>query len=212
LIIVLVIEFFCLPKGKLTGNGERKKLPGIPGNVMFLGSIGFLFYAFIAVYNTNISMLVTQRSFGATAEASYASMSYTFAGMLAGFAVGKIMDRLNHRTIPFSLILSVLGLMICVLSTNLIFLCIGGMLCGAAFSIFTPAGNYYAVEKSAPDQQAFHISLFSSASNLGMALSPILIGTLSALLHTGITIKFVLAALVCALLSVIAIKKYREKQ
>lgn len=209
-IVVLVIEIICLPKGKLEIKKSGQETGRIPGNVWFYAILGFLVYVFINVYNSNVSMLVEQRSFGGPVEASYASMCYTFAGMIAGCFTGMIISRIKERVFIMSVLLALAGLLLSFLGGKLWLLCLGGMLCGAAFSTFTPAGNFYAAQSGGEQSRSICIAIFSSVSNFGQAVSPVLVG----LLMRPLTIeqRFLGAAaafVVIALIAVVGIRHFK---
>lgn len=176
---ILLIDWFCLPKGKLDGKqaqrGARRK---IPGEVWFYGILGFFVYLFITVYQSNVPMLVEIRSMGGPAESSYASMSYTFAGMIAGCLTGKIIGKIGRRIFPGAVLLALVGMTVGFFSGQLFMLCLAGMFCGAAFSTFTPAGNFYAAQGGGDQNRSVCIAIFTSFSNFGQAVSPIVIGFL----------------------------------
>ena len=175
-ILILVIDLLWLPLGNLEvkkDNGSRKER--VPLQVWFYALAGFLVYLFITVYNSNISMLVEIRAFGGSVEASYASMSYTFAGMIAGCISGYIIPKMKEYTFVLSTVMAAIGMLLAFFSSNLLVLCAGGLFCGAAFSTFTPAGNYFAAQKAGHNNRSFCIAIFTSISNLGQAISPLVI-------------------------------------
>jgi len=178
-IAVIIIDFICLPKGKLDRRsgycGRREK---IPGRVWFYALSGFVLYVFVIVYNTNISVLVNIRGLGGPVEASWASMCYTFAGMIAGCMTGFLISRFGQYIFLFSSILALAGMSIAYVGGSLWMLCLAGMFCGAAFSSFTPAGNFYAAESAGKHNRSVCIAVFTSVSNLGQALSPVLVAWL----------------------------------
>ena len=175
-ILIVVIDLLWLPQGKLeikkAGNGNKER---IPFQVWFYALTGFLVYIFITVYNSNISMLVGIREFGGAVEASYATMCYTFAGMIAGCVSGYLIPKLKEYTFVLSTLMAAVGMMLAFLSGHLLALYAGGLFCGAAFSTFTPAGNYFAAQKAEQNNRSFCIAVFTSISNLGQAVSPLVI-------------------------------------
>lgn len=175
-ILILAIDLLWLPLGNLEvkkDNGGRKER--VPLQIWFYALVGFLVYIFITVYNSNISILVGIREFGGSVEASYASMSYTFAGMIAGCISGYLIPKMKEYTFVLSAVMAAAGMLLAFFSGNLLILCAGGLFCGAAFSIFTPAGNYFAAQKAGHNNRSFCIAIFTSVSNLGQAVSPLVI-------------------------------------
>ena len=175
-LLILAIDLLWLPLGNLEvkkDNVSRKER--VPLQVWFYALAGFLVYLFITVYNSNISMLVGIREFGGSVEASYASMSYTFAGMVAGCMSGYIIHIMKEYTFVLSTVMAAVGMLLAFFCSDLLVLCAGGLFCGAAFSTFTPAGNYFAAQKAGANNRSFCIAIFTSVSNLGQAVSPLVI-------------------------------------
>lgn len=176
---ILAVDLFCLPKGKLDGKrtkGEARQ--PVPKEVWFYAILGFFVYLFITVYQSNVPMLVEIRSMGGPAESSYASMSYTFAGMVAGCLTGRIIGKIGRRIFPAAVLLAMAGMTLGFFSGQLWMLCLAGMFGGAAFSTFTPAGNFYAALRGKDRNRSVCIAVFTSFSNFGQAVSPLVIGVL----------------------------------
>lgn len=178
-VVIIVIDIFCLPKGKLEQKEEKGEGRGrVPGSVWFVAILGFLVYAFINIYNSNVSMLVEIRSLGGPVEASYASMCNTFAGMIAGCLTGIVIPKVKRHIFTIATLLALAGMAVTFFFGELWGLCLGGMLCGASFATYTPAGSFYAAQDAGEDNRSLCIAIVSSVSNLGQAISPILIAIL----------------------------------
>ena len=207
-ILILVIDLLWLPLGNLEvkkDNGSRKER--VPLQVWCYALAGFLVYLFITVYNSNISMLVGIREFGGSVEASYASMSYTFAGMIAGCISGYIIPKMKEYTFVLSTVMAAIGMLLAFFSSNLLVLCAGGLFCGAAFSTFTPAGNYFAAQKAGHNNRSFCIAIFTSISNLGQAISPLVIALIMKPL--SIVQRFLGAAVAFAVITAFVLARVR---
>ena len=85
---------------------------------------------------------------------------------------------LNSRIFPGAVLLALVGMTVGFFSGQLFMLCLAGMFCGAAFSTFTPAGNFYAAQVGGDQNRSICIAIFTSFSNFGQAVSPIVIGFL----------------------------------
>ncbi len=200
--VIFVIEAICLPKGSLDAKIPRGHASApIPGKVWFLSCIGFIFGIMILTFNSNISMLITERSLGGTLEASYASIFYNFAGVIAGCVTGFVIRNLREHIFSCGLILAITGMLVCYLGSRLGLLCIGAILCGAAFSVFVPAGNYFAAHYASNHNRSFSIAVFNAGDSLGLFLSPIIISALFG--NFTIPQKFLCAAIsLCILLGI----------
>lgn len=175
--ILLIVELFCLPKGKLDRKKEtHEQKAAIPKSILFFTVTTFAFCIFIYVFNSNVSLLVDMRSMGGTVETSYASMCYNLAGMVAGCITGFVITKVKEHIFSCGIFLGLMGSLLCFIAPNLGILCIGGILCGAAFAVVVPAGNYFASINSADYNRTFCISLFNAGSALGQFFSPLFFG------------------------------------
>lgn len=208
-IVVLIIEFICIPKGYLEKKQTEKiQKVHIPKTIWFIAILGFIVYAFITVYNSNVAMLVDVRGLGNAAQAGLAATSYTLAGAVAGAFTGILTKKMHEYVFIFISGLAIIGMLLCFFSTTLPILCIGGMFCGASFSVFTAASNFFATLNAGEQNNSICLSMFSALANLGQAVSPLLIGfvlgfasTEQKFLYTGIIFIFII------IFSLIGIKK-----
>lgn len=199
-IVVLIIEFICIPKGYLEEKqSEKKGKIFIPKTIWFIAILGFIVYAFITVYNSNVAMLVEARAFGNAAQAGLAATSYTLAGAIAGAFTGPLIKKMNEHVFIFVSGLAIIGMLLCFFSTTLPMLCVGGMFCGASFSVFTAASNFFATLNAGEQNKSICLSMFSALANLGQAVSPLLIGLVlgfasleQKFLYTGIIFIFII--------------------
>jgi len=211
IVVVLILELLYLPKGNLEAKrseglaeGEKSKAK-IPGVVWFIGVLGFVVYVFIAVYNSNVSVMVELRNFGSTQESSYAAALYMGAGAIAGIFAGPLIKKMHLRIYVLLMLLMALGFIVSFFSSNLVLLCIGGMLAGGAYAMFNATSNFFAADLSGGRNTSMCLSVFSSLANLGMAISPIIISFIMMPLSiegrfgcTGIVFAvLVLAVLLC---------------
>lgn len=206
ILAILILEFFLLPKGKLSQRKEKtEQKERIPNIILFYSAFVFLYGILIYTYNTNISLLVDVRSLGGTVEASYASICYNLAGMAAGCITGLIITKIKEHTFSIGLLAGSLGMLLCYIGSSFVLLCLGGALCGISFSTLVPAGNYFASVKSTDYNRTFCIALFNSGNNLGQFFSPVFFG--SAMAAFSIEQRFWVAGVGLAiLLAVMAVQ------
>lgn len=203
-IVVLIIEFICIPKGYLEEKQSQKAGKAhIPVSIWFIAILGFIVYAFITVYNSNVAMLVDIRGFGSAAQASVAATCYTLAGAVAGSFTGVLIKKLNEYVFVLNGAMAIAGMFICFISESLPVLCVGGMLCGASFSVFTAASNFFATKYAGEQNKSVCLAMFSSLANLGQAVSPVLIGLIlffatleQKFLYTGIIFFIIIAFMI----------------
>lgn len=210
-IVILVINIFCLPKGELEvpteNKGQAAKGSGkLPGIIWFYSIFGFLIYVFVNVYNSNISMLLDIRSLGGAVEASYASMCYNLAGMVAGCLTGSFINWIQKKVFILAAFLAAAGMLVTFVSHNLPGVAIGGAFCGIAFALFTPSGNFFASQCAGDGNRSLCIAIFTSVSNFGQALSPLIIAFLMQL--CTLEQRFLWSGVACVLIAILGIVKF----
>lgn len=182
IVVALVIELVCLPKGNLDqreteGDGKKEaRKQHVPAGVWFCGITGFFFFMFLTIFNTGISMLMNDRGIGGSQEASYASMCYTFTGLVMGCLAGLLIAKFREYTFVLCCGMACIGMLLIFVSGGLGLAFIGSAFCGGAFAVFNPTGNYFAVQQAGAGNRSICIAVYSSASSLGQAISPICIG------------------------------------
>ena len=218
-IVCMVIMIICLPKGELEKRLDDTSLEiyqskstaektGVPSGVWFYSITGFVVFLCVAVFNSNISVVVELRQLGGVLESSHASMCYTLAGMLVGCIVGFLLERIKSIFIIITA-MGCAGMLIAYFGDSLGALYIGGMFCGATFSGFTPSGNHYVALQANRSNRALCIAIFTSVVTLGMAVSPVVVAWL--LGRFSIEHRFLGAGIAFAALMMVFILK-REKE
>lgn len=217
---LLVIPFFVLvilflPKGILEVSPADKKDGRLPVFVWYLSLIGFLFYVCQNTFNTNVSLLMAQEQIGSTQTAGFATSFYTFGGLLSGILLGQLMSILRNYSVPASILSSCIGLFLTFIGQSAPVILIGGFLVGFGFSMFTPAGTLLVAEHVPESQRSFSIAVFSSCSNIGSALSPVIINACALTVGTTFRSKFAFAAaalLVITALTILQIFAGKRRQ
>ncbi len=214
--LLLIIEFFCLPKGKLDKKKEKKqKKDAVPGKVWFCAFILLAQAFMIAVFLSNISMLIELRQLGSTVLAGYTNTIYNFAGMFAGIITGRIVLKTKESIFPVGLLSGVLGMLFCYFGNHLILLFLGGALVGCCFSILTPAANHFASIYASDYNRSLCIALVNAGNSLGLFASPLLYGIAlkNIPLETRIPLVFLISAIGLLILTVFSIiVLYKEKR
>lgn len=210
----LIVAVRCLPKGILETAPAKKTRGGIPGYVWFMSLIGFLFYVFQNIYNTNIALYMEETGLGSAQTASIATSLNTFGGILAGVLLGQVMTVMKKHTITVAVITSGVGLLLAFAGTSLPLIIFGGFLVGFGFSSFTPAGTCLVSENVAAQQRSMAIAVFSASTNVGAALSPVIVNAMTEVIApgAGVEIKFIVGAVVLGIVACLAAAKiFMEK-
>lgn len=205
---ILIVEFFCLPKGKLDPKKEKSQNHiAIPAKIWYFTLIDFAGAFMVAVFISNISMLVELRHLGSTVQAGYSTTVYNFVGIFAGIITGRIITHIREWILPAGVVFGFLGMLSCYFGNHLIILCAGGALCGCYFSIVTPAANYFASVYASDYNRSLCIALVNAGTSMGLFLSPLIYGTLLKTLPTEIRIPsaFLIAGIGFLVIGVITI-------
>lgn len=194
LIPCFIVALCCLPKGTLDAKEQSKGGLHIPGYVWIMSLLGFLFYALQNTFNTNISLYMAETGLGSTQTAGIATSLNTFAGLIAGCLLTRVMNRLKQYTVPAAFLLAAIGLFLSWQGGSLIIVLAGGILIGFGFSTYTPAGSCLVSEHVDESGRSMSLALFSASSNLGAALSPVIVNTVSGWCGPTVRIKFFVSA------------------
>lgn len=209
LIPIIICEIIFLPKGHLdqeeAGAGEEvKQSKRMSKQVWIIALTGFVFYVCINAINNNAAMLVAERSIGGAVEASYITTCYTIAGLVTGLFAGKIVMKLQRKSIAAAYILGAAGLLIVYAGTSVPFICIGAFIAGVGFCIFASTANFHVSEMSTPSTLTFSVAFLSAIINLGQAISPVIVNTISSAAGAEVRVRFVTAAAGSIVIAVIA--------
>lgn len=222
LIPIIICEIIFLPKGHLdqdeAGTGEEvKQSKRMSKQVWLIALTGFVFYVCINAINNNAAMLVAERSIGGSVEASYITTCYTIAGLVTGVFTGKIVMKLQRKSIAAAYILGAAGLLIVFSGTSVPVICIGAFIAGVGFCIFASTANFHVSEMSTPSTLTFSVAFLSAIINLGQAFSPVIVNAVSSAAGAEVKTRFVTAAAGSIIIAVIAAflinnKENAEKQ
>ncbi len=222
LIPIIICEIIFLPKGHLdqdeAGTGEEvKQSKRMSKQVWLIALTGFVFYVCINAINNNAAMLVAERSIGGSVEASYVTTCYTIAGLVTGVFTGKIVMKLQRKSIAAAYILGAAGLLIVFSGTSVPVICIGAFIAGVGFCIFASTANFHVSEMSTPSTLTFSVAFLSAIINLGQAFSPVIVNAVSSAAGAEVKTRFVTAAAGSIIIAVIAAflinnKENAEKQ
>lgn len=210
MVVFLAGEIIFMPKGKLEPKAEKGQKAKIPGEVIWCCVLGFILYTCYQVFNSNEAMLIVERGLGGTVEAGYASAACTGAGILAGLIVGPWLHTFKKMAIPATFVTTCVGLAICVMSHNLILLCVGGFITALGYQTFTPLGGMRASEVSGPIGMAFNMALVNAMCSFGQALSPFTTSFLTSPWGSSLSSLFVLGTIGCAIISVVGLVHYAK--
>lgn len=212
MIIFLLGEIFFMPKGKLEEKPTKGNHVKVPSEVIWLCAVGFVFYTCYQVFNSNEALLIVERQLGGTIEAGYASAACTGAGILAGVIVGPWLKLFKKQSVTATFITTCLGLVLCVVSHNIVLLCVGGFITALGYQTFTPIAGMKASEASEAMGMAFNMALVNAMCSCGQALSPFTTSALTTPWNHTLTSLFILGTVGCAVISVLAAIHFARKK
>ncbi len=214
-LLLIPCFIFCLlwlPKGKLEKKMEKKEKRRLPGYVWFMSVAVFFFMAFQNTYNTNVSLYLSETQLGNATMAGVATSVNSLAGVIVGCLLGKIMSKLKKYTLSLSYLCVVLGLIVTYIGGSVIVIVIGGFLVGMGFAIYPPATTCL-VSEAVPDaQRSMALGISFSLNNIGGAMSPVIVNTLSGWFAPTVQIKFLISAIVLGIVMIIVTLKFKMEK
>lgn len=205
--IFFLLELVFLPKGKLEPRREGESRAKVPSEVLFLCLFGFVLNCVVGLFNSNDAMLIVERGMGGTAEAGICTAAYTIAGIVAGIIAGPMINIAKHHAPTVCIVTCLAGLTVFLLSQSVPMVAVAGFLVSISYNAFQPVGNMGCTNFSSLAGMSFNIALYSSASSLGSAFSPVIMGVAGGLFGGGIT-KMIAAGVALAAMLVVGAIAY----
>ena len=201
LVPLMILAIIFLPRGILEEKPTKSNRARISTMIKWCCVFGFFMYTVSQLFNSNISMLVSERGIGSTAMAGTITTIYTIAMMGAGLLVVPFTRIFHHLSIPALFLLCGLGCTLMMVGENFTLICIGAIVMSFAYGAFTPFVNSIVSQVSPAMGMSFNLALVSALCSLGQASSPITTGFVAGLFGgstadyfgTGVAISLVLA-------------------
>ncbi|MDO5410556.1 MAG: MFS transporter [Lachnospiraceae bacterium] len=225
LLAAIVIEIICIPADKPAAvpapdaaakpeAGKGEKMPVL----VWLIAFHYLFYfMFLYAYGSNISeYIINVYKLGTSVESGIANSAVTAGGVVAGALFGAYSKVLKKWTFPVMVLLSAIGLGLClVMTTNVLGVYAAGLLCGFSMSGAAPYVTMFMQQiTNSPAQYGKAMSIWSGFMNIGMFIAVYFLAFCAKIFgesSTDIHAKFVVGAVGAALCVVTAIPLYVRK-
>lgn len=207
LIPVFIGIYICLPQGKLERPEEGKTRSKMPPYVFFMCTIGFLFYILQNVFNTNISLFMMETRMGTDQTSSVATMFSTLAGIAGGVTVSANIKRLGKYVVAAAMALTAVGMLAVYMAGSLPIVILGGVLVGYSFSTFAPACTCFISDKVDLTQRSMAIALMNASTNLGSAISPVVVNAVTGVFAPTVRARFLMSAIVLTVVIVGSLAK-----
>lgn len=209
---VFALVWFCLPKSaaKQAENAERKGGFELTPMVMALFIIGFVYFCLQNAFNTNASVYVEELALGDAGMAGLVSMMSPLGGIIGGVLFGLLASKLGKQIETAALLSAGIGFLIAGFIPSLGAVLGGGLLVGIAYALFNAAGTLLLSMKVRPENNDFTAAVYLAFVNLGAALSPYAVNSLSAPFGSAAGVRFMLCGVlitVCAAASALLWKK-----
>lgn len=212
LIPIFLIMLFCLPEGSVQrpagGKAGRSGFEMTP-YIGFLFGMGVVYFVMQNGFNTNSSLYIAEMGIGGADTASTVTMSNTLGGICGGMLFGFAVSRLDHQIETLATGLAAAGFFLAFLLPWLVPILGAAFLVGAGFAMFNAGGSYLLSKHLSPEANAFTMSVYISVINLGAALSPVVVNTLSSLFSGTSAIRYLVCGmtiLVCTVTSFVVNK------
>lgn len=205
LFIPILILVLMLPKGCVSPKAAKGSGHVLNPILCFYVGQAILFCIFLYIFQTNISLLLKERSLGDAALSGQVLSLQSAASILSGLLGGRILGKLKKFSIP-TIIASVgIAQLIVYFSTSTAPIFLASALLGFFFAIRMPAGYLKATHSVAPAAATMAISIYCSASQVGQFLSPLVVNELSDLLKIDLEQKFLLGSICLIIIAALSL-------
>lgn len=192
LAIYLLVEEKPVSVSCVTSRGGFEMNPYIA----FLFLLGFVYFTAQNAFNTNSAIYMSQLGFGGADVASTVTMCNTLGGILGGVLFGWIAGKVKNQVETVALILAGAGFLVAFFLRAQIPILVGGALVGSGFAIYNAAGTLLLSRFLKPENNDFTVSVYMALINLGGALSPMIVNSVSSLFASGAAIRFLVCGVV----------------
>jgi len=173
--------------------------------------ITFVLLIVFSAVPANLSMLVAERSLGATTISGTMSTLFLCGGMLFGILFGKVSSILKKRTDFVGALMLAFGSCIIALSSNVALICICCLIAGSSISLVMP--TCMSAAGKLKGYETLNSSLILGTSFVGVFVTPVLT-TLTANItgSESVTYRFFMVTIVALILSVLTIVLKKGKR
>ncbi|AOT71233.1 MFS transporter [Geosporobacter ferrireducens] len=172
---------------------EKSKLNYVVYSTCFLV---FCYACFLFVFQSNVSLVIATNSLGNATSGGLANSFMVAIGAFTGFAYGHIKRIFKSYLISVGIIVTAFGMLMVFAVGNLISVFVAAGCAGFGLSTIMPTAIFNVSSSVKPELSATAIALTTSASNVGMFVSPFIINRISNSLHyEDIGLRFLIAAI-----------------
>lgn len=205
LIPVLILVLFILPRGEKPAKSENGKTGGFEKSwvIIAIFAIGFVYFMTQNAFNTNSSLLATEYHMPEGAPSLYTLIN-TIGGLAGGMLLGILAKVIKDQIVTVAVAVAAIGFVGAFLVPVFIpSLAFGGFV-GFGFASFSAGGTLLVSKYTKQENKAFTIAIYNAITNLGAAISPYFINSLSGCFGNTVSIRFITSGIVLAVLAVIS--------
>lgn len=208
---VLIVTICCVPDGIRHETGDKsspdKKKSGFEMNpyVAALFVIGFIYFVTQNAFNTNSSSYVAEITGGDAGLASLATMANAIGGMIGGTLFGLLMKKIARQIETAAVFIAGLGFLLAFMIPAFVPVLLGGIFVGIGFAMFNAAGTFLLSTHLKPENNGLTTSIYMALINLGAAISPFIVNSVSGLFSPALSVRFLVCALVLLALAVFSL-------
>ena len=188
-VVSLISAMIFIPYRKPLGNSisDATEKPKFKITNACIGWIAFMFIFFIGgqIFSNSVSFLVTELGIGSAAEAGFTLTFFALGGFIMGFIFGKINAVFRHATLSFGFLMLAASYLIMALSSSIVAIYAGALICGLAFSICMPCIMVGTANSVDAASAGMAIAIATCFLNLGMTLSPYIANPIGATLSVS---------------------------
>lgn len=211
LVPLFLLQLLFLPKGKLEAKAEKNERAAIPNLVIWIAFFGFAVYLCYQMFDANVSLVVAERSLGGTAEIGTASSINAVATMLTGLFIVPFVKLFKNQSMTMTFVIMGAGCACMMLAQSIIPVCVAAAFMAISNALFTVRMNQTVTDVSAAVGMSFNIAFVSCVSNLGQALSPLVMSAVSSPFSGSIAAKFAIAVALMAVCAVAGFWRFRKE-
>lgn len=203
MIPVLIIAWLLLPNEDAAPAAEQQAGSGFQMNpyIAFVFGVGFIYFVMQNAFNTNSSLYISEIGAGGPETASLATLFNTLGGIIGGAVFGILVKKLSDQIQTVALALAGVGFLVAFLVRSPAPVLFGGALVGSAFAFYNATGTYLLSKYLKPENNAFTVSVYMAVVNVGAALSPVVVNSVSQVAGQGTAARYLVCGciiLLCA--------------
>lgn len=211
-ILFTLLVCILLPSRPHQKPEKKETSSSFAASSLFTAFLTFLFLCAGMTLSLSISVFLTEQGLGSSVEAGYATSAYSAAAFAFGCLYALISKILRKNAILAACLVSITGMLLCVLSGNLILIYLGAALIGAGLSLFMPSCVNRIIHTTPAEAVTMSIAVMMVGSSVGQTFSGTIINPVSELFSPQSGTRFFVSAAVFALTALLSLISFPQKK